>query len=414
MTKTGRFLRMAIVSTAVPWITLTIAPGGVESAGISAEPVFISPSAPRLGGQSSCPLIFSEGPVAVAPNQPEIKAQSTEGIINALCDVKLDFIGCSFTPTSITLGCDTNGDGVFDLSIPLKNITVVDRFLVQATIPSLASTPGTAFRLACCGGVTTITLKRSVSAGDNNVFGPFTQTLTCSIDLGVRAPVVISASPSEGDCTLGQNLLISGSCFLLADGKPNVTSVFGVEVGHPDNVIQSSAIQILNSNLVDAFFRFGPTNAGKTFLIFASGPNGTSRNLTTLPAGAPGGCPLGNEQGISVSFKCKPGGGGPGSGDIPVPTDDPVPISSCKVDRTESDGFTLTLGGHGFREGDTLMIGGVTPKKLKFKDSNPGNNSFSRIIVKGRVCEGLPGPIVYTPANGQRSFVFLCAASCQN
>jgi hypothetical protein len=413
MTKTGRFLLMAIVSIAVAWITLTIAPDGVESAGIPAEPVFISASAPPLGGQSGCPLIFSEGPVAVAPNQPEIKAQSTEGIINALCDVKLDFVGCSFTPTSITLGCDTNGDAVSDLSIPLKNITVVDRFLVQATIPSLASTPGTAFPLACCGGVTTITLKRSVSAGDNNVFGPFTQTLTCSIDLGVRAPVVISASPSEGDCTLGQNLLISGSCFLLADGKPNVTSVFGVEVGHPDNVIQSSAIQILNINLVDAFFRFGSANAGKTFLIFASGPNGTSRNLTTLPAGAPGGCPLGNEQGVSVSFKCKPSGG-PGSGDIPIPTDDPVPISSCKVDRTESGGFTLTLGGRGFREGDTLTIAGVTPKKLKFKDPNPGNTSFSRIIVKGRVCDGLPGPIVYTPANVQRSFVFLCAASCQN
>ena len=413
MIRPGRLLQMAIVSTAVTAMALAIAPGSLMTASVSAEPVLTSASASPLGVQSSCPSIFSEVPVAVAPNQPQVKAQSTEGIINALCDVTLDFIGCGFTPTSVTLGCDTNGDGVSDLSIPLKNITVINRFLLQATIPSLASTPGTAFPLACCGGVTTITLKRSVSGGDNNIFGPFTQTLTCSIDLGVRAPVVISATPAEGDCAQGQNLLIAGSCFLLADGKPNVTSVFGVEAGRPDNVIQSAAIQILNTNLVDAFFRFGSANAGKTFLIFASAPNGTSRNLTSLPAGAPAGCPLGNEQGVSVSFKCRPGGS-PGSGETPPPTGDPVPISSCKVDRTESGGFTLTLGGYGFREGTTLTIGGVTAKKLKFKDFDPASNSFSRIIVKVRVCDGLPGPIVYTPASGQASFVFLCAASCQN
>src|SRR2546421_7221868 len=103
-----------------------------------------------------------------------------------------------YTTLFRSLGCDTNGDGVSDLSIPLKNITIINRFLLQATIPSLASTPGTAFPLACCGGVTTITLKRSVSAGDDNIFGPFTQTLTCSINLGIRAPVVVSTTPAEG------------------------------------------------------------------------------------------------------------------------------------------------------------------------------------------------------------------------
>jgi hypothetical protein len=349
----------------------------------------------------------------VAPNQPEVKVQSSVGIINALCDVTLDVIGCTFTPTSIEIGCDTNGDGISDLSIPLKNITIVSRFLLQATIPSLATTPGTAFPLACCGGVTTITLKRSVSGGDDNIFGPFTQILTCPIDLGIRAPVVISAAPADGDCAQGQNLLVSGSCFLLADGNPNVTSVFGVELGNPVNVIQAAPIQILNGNLIDAFFQFGSANAGKTFLIFASGPNGTSRNLTVLPAAAPAGCPLGNEQGIMVSFKCKPTAG-PGSGEIPPSTGDPVPISSCKVDRLESGGFTLTLTGSGFREGIKITIGGVAPKKLKFKDFDATNNSFNRIIVKGRVCDGLPGPVVYTPANGQASFVFQCSASCQN
>ncbi|MEK6321084.1 MAG: hypothetical protein AABN33_05315 [Acidobacteriota bacterium] len=415
MIRTKSLLMMAMVSAAIAAMTLPITLGGPQAARVSAGPALISTSTSTLVDvQTGCPFIFPDGPVAVAPNQPEVKAQSTEGIINALCDVTLDIIGCGFTPTSIILGCDTNGDGVSDFSIPLKNITVINRLLLQATIPSLASSPGTAFPLACCGGVTILTLTRSVSAGDDNVFGPFTQRLTCSIDLGIRAPVVISATPAEGDCAVGQNLLIPGSCFLLADGKPNVTSVFAVEVGNPSNVVQASPIHILTNNLIDALFRFGSTNAGKTFLIFASGPNGTSRNLTALPAGAPADCPLGNEQGVVVTFKCKASSGGSGSGEtLPTPGE-PVPISSCKIDRTESGGFTLTLFGYGFREGTTLTIGGLTPKKLKFKGFDPTSNSFNRIVAKGRLCDGLPGPIIYTAANGQDSFVFLCAASCQN
>src|SRR6185369_16196087 len=76
--------------------------------------------------QDGCPIIFPDRPVAVAPNQPAVPNQSTIGIINALCDVTLDFVGCGFTPSSITLGCDTNGDGTADLGIPLKNITPIN------------------------------------------------------------------------------------------------------------------------------------------------------------------------------------------------------------------------------------------------------------------------------------------------
>jgi len=336
--------------------------------------------------------------------------QSNVGIINALCEVTLDFIGCGFTPTSITLGCDSNGDAVPDLVVPLKNITVVNRSLLQATIPVLVSSPGTAFPLACCGGVATITLTRTVSAGDDNIFGPFTQTQVCSIDLGIRAPVVVSVTPGDGDCASSQDLLIPGSCFLLADGKPNVTSVFAVEVGNPGNVIQSTAIRILNMNLLDAFFQLGAVNAGKTFLIFASGPNGTSRNLSAVQPGAPLDCPLGNEQGVTVTFKCKAVGG---SGETPVPPVDPVTISTCRLDRTDAGGFTLTVTGLGLREGGTLTIGGLTPKKLKFKDFDATKNSFNKIVVKGRVCDGLPGAIVYSFPDGP-SLTFFCSANCQS
>ena len=371
-----------------------------------------TPAANRFNAHpvESCPLIFPASPVVAAPNQPAIPARSTVGIINGLCAITLNFVNCGFMPTSVAINCDTNGDGAPELLIPLKNITIINSLLFQARLPALGTSPGTAFPLACCGGLATITLTCTLSAGDDNVFGPITQSLTCPIDLGLRAPLVISATPSEGDCVLGQNVLIPGACFLLADGKPNVTSVFGVEVGNPANVIQASTIQILTNNLVDAFFKPDPSNAGKTFLIFVSGPNGTSRNLTVLPAGAPAGCPLGNEQGTLVQFKCK-GSASPGSGD--TVGDQFPPITRCQLDRDPSGAFTLTLFGT-FRDGVTLTIGGVTPKKLKFKDYNAATNVFTRAIAKGRICNGLPGAIVYTPPNGGSSSVFNCAQGCQD
>jgi hypothetical protein len=405
-----RAMMTALISVAVA-VTMTIVPGAAGSAGAAIEAGPISASIATLADpQSGCPLIFPDGPVAVAPNQPAVQDQSTIGIINALCDVTLDFVGCGFTPTSVAIGCDTNGDGVPDISIPLKNIKEINGLLFQATIPALATTPGTAFPLVCCGGKTTITLSRTISAGDDNTFGPFTQTIVCSIDLGIRAPVLISATPAEFDCVLGQNQLIPGACFLLADGKPNVTSVFAVEVGNPSNVIQGGPIQILNSNLLDVFFRPGPAQAGKTFLIYATGPNGTSRNLTALPPSTPAGCPLGNEQGVKVTFNCKSSGGGADPADTPPPLPD---IFVCNLDRSPTGAFSLILFGR-FQDGGSVTINGVPPKKVKLKDFDPGTNTFLRMILKGRICENLPGNIIYIRPDGPPAQPFQCAERCAN
>ncbi len=408
MNRNTRAIITAIVSLAAA-ATMPIEPGRALAARAAIEPPPASTSSISRGGaRDGCPiLIFPDGPVAVSPNQPAVPYQSTVGIINALCDVTLDFVGCGFTPTAITIGCDTNGDGVSDVPIALKDIRVINGFLLQATIPALATTPGSAFPLVCCGGQATITLSRTITEGDDNIFGPFTQTLVCSIDLGLRAPVVISATPSEGDCTIGQNLLIPGTCFVLANGQPNVTSVFGVEVGNPNNVIHASAIQILSANLVDAFFQIGSANAGKTFLIYASGPNGTSRNLTELPPGAPAGCTLGNEQGVKVSFKCKSSSTG-GSGD----TASAAVVGRCQLDRDDAGTYTLSIFGSGIREGAKATVGGVSPKKLKFKGFDPADNTFTRLVAKGKFCNGLPGEIVITNLDGTSSAPLFCGERC--
>jgi len=359
-----------------------------------------------------CPVVLTRT-VVVAPNQPQVQPDSTAGIINALCDVKFEIVGCLFAPTGVAIACDSNGDGVPELTIPLKNVTLVNRFLVEATLPALApQLPGTAFPLACCGGAASITLTRTVGSGDDNVFGPFVESQTCPLELGIRAPVVISATPSGGDCSVGQNLVIPGSCFLLGNGKPNVTSVFAVEQNNPANVIQASRIVILNTNLIDAFFEFGSLNAGKTFLIYASGPNGTSRNLTALPAQAPQGCPLGNEQGVKVAFTCNAQSGGTPPAGTPPPSSAPS-VASCRLNQDATGAFTLTIEGLNFREGQSVTIGGIKPKKLKFRNSQGINSSFvTTIVAKGKVCKGLPGSIVvFDPVSG---FVteFNCREAC--
>ncbi|HXU40131.1 MAG TPA: hypothetical protein VN937_27495 [Blastocatellia bacterium] len=400
---------LTIISLAL----LTIITSATLSPARADAHVTASTEANTANSQSTCPQIFPAGPVAVAPNQPGVPDQSTVGIINALCDVTLDFIGCGFLPTSVILNCDSNGDGVSDLSIPLKNITVINGLFFQATIPALAASPGTAFPLACCGGMTTIRLSRTVGAGDDNAFGEFTQTITCSINLGIRAPVVISATPLEVDCALGQNVLIPGSCFLLAGGKANVTSVFAVDAANPNNIIQAHPIAILSNNLVDAFFQLGGANAGRTFLIYAAGPNGTSRNLTALPANSPAGCPLGNEQGVPVVLKCKAATGSAGSGEGST-APSPLAVSGCRVERIDTGAFVLSVFGKGIRDGATMTVGGVTPKKLKFKGVDATDGAFTQIVAKGRFCDNLPGAIVITNANGASSAPMVCGERCLN
>lgn len=369
---------------------------------------------PSTPSNADCPVVLTVSNVAVAPNQPEIQPGSTVGIINALCDVKLQIVGCLFSPTAISIACDANGDGVPELAIPLEDVTLINRLLVEATLPALEpQLPGTAFPLACCGGIASITFTRTVGAGDDNAFGPFVESQTCPIDLGIRAPVVISATPSDGNCALGQNLIVAGSCFLLADGRPNVTSVFAVDQDNPDNVIQARTLVILNKNLIDAFFEFGQLSTGKTFLIFASGPNGTSRNLTGLPPQAPQECPLGNEQGVKVTFTCRTTSDGPTPNDTPPP---PTPIVlNCRLDRNSVGAFLLRLDGANFREGQIVTIDGIRPRKLRFKNPQIGNPPFvSTIVAKGGVCKGLPGVIVVSDPSSGLGSPFFCGRACPN
>jgi hypothetical protein len=321
--------------------------------------------------------------------------------------------------TAATLACDTNGDAVPDVTIALAAVTPVNCNLVTATIPisaTFGSTSSSGFAAACCGGPATITVTTTFTAGDNNIFGPFTRSAVCSLNLGTRAPIVFSVTPSGGDCSLAdQDLLISGACFQFTQfvaGGPNivgnVTSVFAVDIANPANVIQARTFVVLNPNLIDAHFNFGSANAGKTFLIFVTGPGGTSRNLTTLPAGSPAGCAIGNEQGIQVTFKCNAPGtpGGPGT---PI---DIATVTNCKLDRQANGTFILDVTGLKIKANATVTVGGVAPKKIKVVEVEPGTTNPTKLRLVKRLCGNLPGNIVITNPGAPASAPFLCTERC--
>jgi hypothetical protein len=185
--------------------------------------------------------------------------------------------------------------------------------------------------------------------------------------------------------------------------------VIAVEKANPGNVIEVTRFVILSDHLIDAFFEFGAANAGKTFLIYAVGPNGTSRNLTALPQGAPTGCPTGNEQGIQVGFTCAraaPPPPGPGPASFAT-------INECRLERSPTGALSLVISGSRFKPGATLTVGGETPKKMKFKNAEPNEpGAFRTVVAKGRVCDGLPGALVITNPGESPSTPVQCNVSC--
>src|SRR5262249_52382652 len=154
------------------------------------------------------------------------------------------------------------------------------------------------------------------------------------------------------DCSNCQDLLVTGACFILPNGTTNVTSVFAVDIANSAKVIQATRFVVLSPTLIDALFCFGSANAGHTFLIFASGPNGTSRNLSA----ASGTCQIGNEQGIQVTVKC--------SAPLTPPQAGPT-VTSCDVSRNDVGAFILTVTATNAGDGSTLTVGGQAPRKLK-------------------------------------------------
>jgi hypothetical protein len=367
-------------------------------------------------------------------------------LVDALCAVPINIIGCGFFPnevtticvgvnpatgpgspqragktvtTAVALTCDFNGDGVIDATVALASVVPVNKHLITATIPTVAigsvgaSGTSTAFAAACCGGTGSLIVTTTFTAGENNIFGPFTRTVTCALALGTRAPVVFSVTPSTGVCNGVQDLLISGACFCGTNGLGNITDVTLVPISGPcTTTLHSIGFVVLNCNLLDAAFNITSACAGTKYAVFVTGPGGTSRNLAALQPGQTCNV-LGNEFGVQVTFTCNTSGG-PGSGNTP----DIATISACKLGRDEVSGaFFLDVTGNNIKDGASVTVGGQVPKKIQFKDLVAGTtNTFTRVRLKKKICKLLTGSstiVITNPGGSQNaSQGFLCTEKC--
>jgi hypothetical protein len=260
---------------------------------------------------------------------PFFTTLGTTGLINVIGPVELSIIGTGFYPneattvcgtaggesgpragktvsTAVTMTIDVDGNSIPESTIALTNVQVISQNLIKATLSPAPGLPGSPFPLAASGGLATVTVTTTFTAGDNNAFGPFTRTASQQVQLGTRAPVVTQVTPSSGNCGVVQNLALTGGSFQFTQAanpiiNATVTDVIATEIGNPANVIHATSFTVVDTNNLNATFNFGGASS-RSFLIQAVGTGGTSRNMTSLPPGAPP--PLGNEAGNMITFSC--------------------------------------------------------------------------------------------------------------
>ena len=89
-------------------------------------------------------------------------------------------------------------------------------------------------------------------------------------------------------------------------------------------------------------------------------------------------------------------------------------MTGCKLDRQETGQFFLDVTGTGIKDGATVTVGGVVPKKIKVIEVVSGTNNPSKLRLLKKICNGLPGAVIITnPApNGAASAPFLCTERC--
>jgi hypothetical protein len=193
-----------------------------------------------------------------------------------------------------------------------------------------------------------------------------------------------------------------------------VTSVIFQDAANPANRITvglnpsaQGQLKPLTCQLLDVEVNFTSANAGRRFLVFVVGTGGTSRNLTTLPAGAPAGCPLGNEQGLQPFFQCASS-----TTPTPTPTPDIAVVTGCRLDRGTNGVFFLEVTGTNIKAGALVSVGGVSPKKIKVVEVAPGTTNPTKLKLVKRVCGGLPGAVIITNPGAPASQPFNCTERC--
>jgi hypothetical protein len=89
-------------------------------------------------------------------------------------------------------------------------------------------------------------------------------------------------------------------------------------------------------------------------------------------------------------------------------------INRCSLEPNITGTYILTVFGANIRAGASVTVGGIAPKKIKYKsETSAGQGIFSRLVLKGKLCSGLPGEVIITNSNAPPSVPFRCDSRCQ-
>jgi len=95
---------------------------------------------------------------------------------------------------------------------------------------------------------------------------------------------------------------------------------------------------------------------------------------------------------------------------------DQIPPSqgACRLERSASGAVSLVITADRIRLNATISIGGVTAKKLSFKEPTLEPDTFQKVVAKGsKVCRGLPGAVVITNPGEAPRTAFVCSERCE-
>jgi hypothetical protein len=88
-------------------------------------------------------------------------------------------------------------------------------------------------------------------------------------------------------------------------------------------------------------------------------------------------------------------------------------ITNCQVKRSSSGAGFIVVTGENIRAGATATVGGVVPRKVKFKkEVAPGEGVYTQMILKGGICDALPGTVLITNPGFGASDPYSCQQTC--
>ena len=304
---------------------------------------------------------------------------------------------------SLVFKFDEDGDGITDATIEFTDpdVVVTNEFTIRLTVDFSQTN--------LCGGDVEVCIFAVYGFGDDNKYFELQQldgdaplevapvTLTCAstIDIGARAPVVLSIAPDTVACEDPddpdnvEDVQIAGLCFF-----GSITSAFITT--NPDGTgtrVDLSNVVNVQSNIVTATVPIAQLTPDTPYYVFVVRSDGV--RSTSYP----------NAFGFDVTFTCL---------SEETPEEPEIRLTSCRVVRNSVGKLILQVNGENFVPNDSIvLLNGVPCRRNKYpaRFINPTSGTTTRINCSGGLSGLLPATV--TVRNQSDGRVSVNSLTCQ-